>query len=96
MAPQDQRPEQQKSSQQPQIGFVYFNGFELGTTLSDVGVVLMIDGQPQVKLSASFTTAKTLAQQLNRAIEAFEKSTNNTLLTMSDIEAAYSTGATKR
>ena len=71
------------------VDYIYFNGFELNATLSDIGLMIMIDGQPQAKLAMSFTTAKTLARNLSEAVSAFEKATDNTLLTMEDIRIAY-------
>ena len=76
-------------SQSASISGIYFNGFELGSTLSDIGALLMLDGQPQAKLSMSFTTAKTLCAQLNAAIESFEQATGQNLLTMEDVGIAF-------
>ena len=74
---------------QMKIDYAYFNGFELSSSLSDMGALLMIDGQPQLKVGMSFTTAKTLATHLTAAVEAFEKSTGNKLLIMDDVRKAY-------
>ena len=76
-------------SREVQIGFVYFNGFELTSSLSDMGAMFMIDGQPQVRVAMSFTTAKTLAASLMTAVQAFEGATGTTLLVMDDVRAAY-------
>ena len=73
----------------PPIPFVYFNGFELNGSLSDFGLLLLYDGQPQAKAALSFTTAKTLLAQLTGAIDAFEKATKQALLTMDDVGRAY-------
>jgi hypothetical protein len=71
------------------INFLYFNGFDLSTSLSDMGMLLMIDGQPQVRLAMSFTTAKTLAVNLSQAVEAFENSTNHQVMTMDDVRENF-------
>lgn len=71
------------------IPFIYFNGFELNGTLSDFGLMLLYDGQPQAKTALSFTTAKTLLVQLKGAIDAFEKATKQSLLIMDDVGRAY-------
>jgi hypothetical protein len=70
------------------LSLVYFNGFELNGTLSDFGIVLMYDGQPQVKLALSFTTAKSLLRNLEQAVESFETLTKQQLLTMDDVSTA--------
>jgi hypothetical protein len=82
-------PVEQPTTQSAPIDFIYFNGFNLSASLSDMGLLLMVDGQPQVRLSLSFTTAKTLAQELTRAVDFFEKATGTNLLTMTDVQTAY-------
>lgn len=70
-------------------GFVrhsYFNGFEISTSLSDMGLILMVDGQPFSRLSFSFTTAKTLALQLSGALAAFEQATDHKVMSMDEVQ----------
>lgn len=68
---------------------LYFNGFELGYSFSDISMILMIEGQPQLKLSMSFTTAKTLQKHLTMVIENFEKATDHKVMTMDEVQAGY-------
>ncbi|MEX0282411.1 MAG: hypothetical protein AB3N13_14605 [Arenibacterium sp.] len=71
------------------IDYFYFNGFEINTSLSDMGMLLMVDGQPQVKLSMSFTTAKSLAENLTEAVKNFEKITGHDLMKMDDVMSSF-------
>ncbi len=68
---------------------LYFNGFELQSSLSDVGAFLFLDGRPVVRLSMSFTTAKTLAENLGRAIKVFEDATSHTIMTVEDVKSGF-------
>ena len=72
-----------------QMPLLYFNSFEAKASLSDLALILMVDGQPQARLALSFTTAKTLAKELHKVIDWFETATNNKLLVMSDVQIAY-------
>lgn len=71
------------------VRVVYFNGFNLNASLSDIGMLLMFDGQPVTRLAMSFTTAKTVYQEIGRAIEDLEKITDNKIMTMEDVKTAY-------
>lgn len=84
--------EQHREVQAPEgqpVAFLYFNGFDLSTSLSDMGLMLMVDGRPQVRLAMSFTTAKTLAQNLMEAVQAFERLTEHELMNMDDVRNAF-------
>ncbi len=61
----------------PQVPFLYFNGFEISTSLSDMGLLLFLDGQVIGKANMSFTMAKTLAANLTNAVEEFQKQTDH-------------------
>ncbi len=65
----------------------YFNGFEIGTSMSDMSVLALLDGIPQARLSMSFTTAKTLALKLSNAIEAFESATKHDIMTIDQVKS---------
>ncbi|MBC6441367.1 MAG: hypothetical protein GDA49_13385 [Rhodospirillales bacterium] len=64
----------------------YFNGIEIGSSLSDISVLLMTDGQPLAKLHMSFTTAKTMAENLGAGMAEFEKVTGHSIMTMGEVE----------
>lgn len=68
---------------------LYFNGFELQSSLSDVGAFLLLDGQPVVRLSMSFTTAKTFAENLGSAIKLFEDATSHTIMTIENVKSGF-------
>ena len=65
---------------------IYFNGIEIGLTLSDISVTATMDGQTQCKLHMSFTTAKTLATELSSAVAEFERLTDHSIMTMSEVQ----------
>ncbi len=71
------------------IPHLYFNGFELQSSLSDVGAFLLLDGQPVVRLSLSFTTAKTFAENLGNVIKAFEEATSHTIMTIENVKSGF-------
>jgi hypothetical protein len=75
---------------------IYFNGFSLTLAASDISLLIALDGQPQAKLSMSFTTAKTLSAYLEEVIAKLEHVTNHTIMKTDEVEAglkaASSTG----
>jgi hypothetical protein len=71
------------ASPTPQI---YLNGFALAQSLADVTIVAQTNGNPSAVLNMSFTTAKSLAIELDKIIKTFEEITGHTLLTMEDIK----------
>lgn len=87
----DNQPEQKIVSssivQQISIPNHYFNGIEIGTSLSDMNALLILDGQPQARLSMSYTMAKTFAEALSNAVSQFENATNHEIMTMSQVKA---------
>lgn len=68
---------------------LYFNGFELSGSLSDLRCVLMHDGKPTVVLSCSFTTGKTVAENFGATISGIEKASGNTIMNMEDLRQAF-------
>jgi hypothetical protein len=77
------------AASQVAVRTLYFNGFDVGATLSDVGLLTLLNGQPQVRLSMSFTTAKTLCAELSALISEFESATSHSIMTMSEVRAGY-------
>ena len=72
-----------------QIPNLYFNGFEINSSFSDISSMLLLDGQPIARLSMSFTTAKTMAKNLYAAISAFEAATEHSILTMDEVKSGF-------
>lgn len=64
----------------------YFNGFNVGTSFSDMGCVVHLNGIPVAALCMSFTTAKTLANALNNMLTDFERDTDHTIMTMAEVQ----------
>ena len=69
---------------------MYANGFEIGFSLSDVNVLFSIIGHRHCRLHMSFTTAKTLAIALSEALKNFEKTTEQTIMTMGEVDGRVS------
>jgi hypothetical protein len=66
----------------------YANGFGIAQTATDVSLVLLTNGNPTGVLSISYTTAKTLLSDLDRALKNFERATNSSLKTAAELEPA--------
>lgn len=72
----------------PALPGIYFNGFEVGVSLSDLYVTLGTNGHYHSRLLMSFTTAKTLMAHLKRTVDGFEQLTKHTIMTMEDTNKA--------
>lgn len=70
---------------QAKIPQIYFNGFSVGASLSDVGMMLMLNGDVVANVSMSFTTAKTLSQELVQTMGEFERRTKHSIMTMGEV-----------
>lgn len=70
---------------EPTIQFAYFNGFALALGNSDFSIRLRLDNTDFVELKASFTTVKTLAQNLTEMVKHFEEITGHPLMTNRDV-----------
>ena len=68
---------------------IYFNGVEVGVSLSDISVFATINGKRQYRLHMSFTTAKTFAIHLVQAIKILEQAADHDIMTMEDIGKAF-------
>lgn len=67
---------------------IYFNGFSNGIGNSDLVLVLLQNGKPNVVLNTSLTTAKTLSLKLNELIGLVEKNSGNQIMTTDEIDVA--------
>ena len=67
---------------------IYFNGFEVGLSLSDINIILMANGRPRCRLFASYGTAKTLMENLALSIRAFEQKAKRRVMTMGQVKKA--------
>lgn len=73
-------------SSTPKMGpNLYLNGFTIGTSWSDIGLTMILNGEHVATVSMSFTTAKTLSLELSRTVRDFEGRTKHTILTMEEV-----------
>lgn len=72
-------------AQQPDLPVLYFNGFQIALTNSDVSLVMMYGGAPKLLASMSFTTAKTLHLSLGEVVEALERATDHDIMSMKHV-----------
>jgi len=84
--------ELQAAIQDEDVETLYFNGFINARGPSDVLIVLMRNNKHIALLNTSYTVAKTLAQELEALIEAVEKDTGNTIMTVDEMTASQSRG----
>lgn len=75
----------QKALTTPGIANLYANGFLCARTNADVFVVLQTNGGPNAILNMSYTTAKTLAEDLATTIKEFEDTMQHSIMTIHDI-----------
>jgi hypothetical protein len=71
-----------------QIKQLYANGFEVGMSLSDVTLILTLDGAAYAKINLSFITAKTLVGDLKALIENFESATGQSVMSMREVQSS--------
>ena len=64
----------------------YTNGITLAQSLSDITMVMQLNGKPGVVVHASFNTIKTLVQQLTELMSVLEKATGQPILSMDEIK----------
>jgi len=67
------------------VNHTYFNGFQLGLSNADVNGILLLNGSPQIGISMSYTTAKTLAVALNEMVATLEEVTANKIMTTQEV-----------
>jgi hypothetical protein len=70
----------------PQVQKLYVNRTVVGNTISDMFIIAQSTGTQPTLVQMSFTTAKTLAEDLLRMISEFEDKTKQKILTMKDIQ----------
>jgi hypothetical protein len=66
---------------------LYANGFAIAQTNSDVSVVLLLNGAPSAVLSMSFISAKTLIEEMGKAMQFLEDSIEQKIPTMNEVAA---------
>lgn len=65
---------------------IYFNGFQLGLSNADMNALLVLDGQPILRLNMSYTTAKTLSDRLLELVNTLQRATEHNVMTTDEVE----------
>ena len=76
------------SESEAELPSFYFNSVELGVSLSDVSIIVLLDGVRKSRLHMSYTTAKTLMRGLQMLFADFERASNHSIMTMAETDAA--------
>lgn len=74
----------------PQIQKLYVNRIVVGNAVSDMFIIGQSTGTQPVVVQMSFTTAKTLAEELLKMIAEFEEKTGQKILSMKEIQQKLS------
>jgi hypothetical protein len=69
---------------------LYANGFVVAQTNSDVSVMLLLNGAPTALVSMSFISAKTLIEEMSRAMKFLEDSLGQEIPTMNEVAGKLS------
>jgi hypothetical protein len=69
----------------PTLPRLYANGFAIVQSASDISTVLLANGSPIGILSMSHVSAKSLATELDKNIEDFEKATGQSVKTINEL-----------
>jgi hypothetical protein len=75
LTPDQQRQRQIQAFLRAPVPKIYANGIGTALTASDISIILLDNGNPSGIVSMSYTTAKSLAKDVQTAIENFEKKT---------------------
>ncbi len=67
---------------------VYFNGFGIALTSGDVVVTLIRNGSVVMNLNGSYTTMKSLAVGLGKAVEELQELMKHEIMTVDEISNA--------
>lgn len=77
-----------ESELEAELPSFYFNSVELGISLSDVSIIVLLDGVRKSRLHMSYTTAKTLMRGLQQLFADFERASDHSIMTMAETDAA--------
>lgn len=79
-----------------EVSGLYFNGFQIALTNADISGILLLNGQPQVVVNMSYTTAKSLAEGLTDVVKQLEAVTKRPIMTTKDVEKGLNDLVNKR
>ena len=88
--------EGREDSPEVELPTLYCNGFDIAFSLSDVCLIIGQSGTHKKRLYMSFTTAKTLANNLQEALDELERFTDHNFLTMNEIRSAIQADQTSQ
>ena len=84
LTPEQQQAQAMLSAPVPRL---YANGFVIAQTHADVSVVLLLNGAPSAIVSLSFISAKTLIEEMKKAMSVLEEGLEQQIPTMNEIAA---------
>ena len=64
---------------------IYFNGYTIATSLTDIVLVLLLNNQPIATLNTSLTIAKTLSKALDALIKDHETRTGQKVQSLDEV-----------
>jgi hypothetical protein len=70
----------------PMVPRFYGNAFAIAQTSADMSVIVLANGAPAGILSMSYSSAKTLLDEMNKAIQNFETAIGNPVLTNQELD----------
>lgn len=90
--PKSETPEQLQQKQlqaflRAPVQRLYANGIGTATTAADVSVILLMHGAPTAIVSMSYTTAKSLVNDVGNAIKNFEDKTDEKIKGIKELQA---------
>jgi hypothetical protein len=74
----------------PTLPRLYANGFAIVQTASDISAILLINNSPIGILSMSHVSARSLANELDKAIKDFEIATEQSVKTINELSGLLS------
>ena len=80
-------PESVEPLQLRHVPAIYFNGFELALSNSDVVATLSLSNGPAANVYMSYTTAKSLAEALTGLVSQLERVTDRSIMTSNEVAA---------
>lgn len=72
----------------PNLPRIYANGFTLGISASEVGIILQINNTPIAIIDLAFPTAQSLVKNVAQLIEAYERATETRVKTPEELKGA--------
>lgn len=68
------------------LSVFYMNGFTVGLTTTEVGLIMLLNGQPFQVVNMPLSTAKSLVGSLEKSLEDYEAKTKQKVLSMEELK----------